>query len=70
MIDELGLGDCANTMIGNYLLRGISGGEKKRTSIGVDIITDPALILLDEPTSGLDSWTALRIVCILKKLAR
>ena len=47
----------------------ISGGERKRTSIGVELITDPSLILLDEPTSGLDSFKALSIVKILRKLA-
>ena len=48
----------------------ISGGERKRTAIGVELITDPSLILLDEPTSGLDSFKALTIVKLLKKLAR
>ena len=52
------------------MLKGISGGERKRTSIGYELITDPKLILLDEPTSGLDSTTAYKIVKILKKEAQ
>ena len=51
------------------MLKGISGGERKRTSIGYELITDPVVILLDEPTSGLDSSTALRIIQLLKKEA-
>jgi ABC-type multidrug transport system ATPase subunit len=51
-------------------LKGISGGERKRTSIGYELITDPVVILLDEPTSGLDSSTALKIVQLLKNEAK
>jgi ABC-type multidrug transport system ATPase subunit len=51
-------------------LKGISGGERKRTSIGYELITDPMVLLLDEPTSGLDSTTALRIIKLLKKEAK
>ena len=72
MITALGLDSCADTLIGTAtggFFRGISGGERRRTSIGVELITEPALVLLDEPTSGLDSWTALRIGHILKRLA-
>lgn len=48
----------------------ISGGERKRTAIGVEMLSDPSLLLLDEPTSGLDSFTALKIVKLLNRLAR
>lgn len=57
-------------MIGNTQQKIISGGERKRTSIGVELITDPSVILLDEPTSGLDSFKSLSIVKLLKRLAR
>ena len=50
-------------------MKGVSGGERKRTSIGVELITDPNLIFLDEPTTGLDSFTATSVVEVLKDLA-
>lgn len=55
ILERLHLNDCANTVIGGHMaMKGISGGERKRTSIGVEIITNPSILLLDEPTSGLD----------------
>jgi len=59
ILDELGLLQCADVMIGSVLQKTISGGERKRTAIGVELVTDPSLLLLDEPTSGLDSFKAL-----------
>ncbi|KAI4314616.1 hypothetical protein L6164_027504 [Bauhinia variegata] len=69
VITELGLTQCRNSMIGGPLFRGISGGEKKRVSIGQEMLINPSLLLLDEPTSGLDSTTAQRILTTIKKLA-
>jgi ABC-type multidrug transport system ATPase subunit len=69
VINRLGLSQCADTRIGGVMLKGISGGERKRTSIGYELITDPSLVLLDEPTSGLDSTTAEKITKILKREA-
>lgn len=67
---RLGISHCQNTRIGGFRLKGISGGERKRASIGFEMITEPRLMLLDEPTSGLDSSTALKICKTLKKEAR
>ena len=44
------------------MFKGVSGGERKRTSIGMELITDPSLIFLDEPTTGLDSFTANSVI--------
>lgn len=70
VIKELGLTRCRNNIVGGPLLRGISGGERKRVSIGQEMLVNPSLLLLDEPTSGLDSTTAQRIVATIKGLAR
>lgn len=51
------------------LKRGVSGGERKRVSIGMELITDPSIIMLDEPTTGLDSYMARSVVLQLKHLA-
>lgn len=49
----LGLTHCADTIVGGALIKGISGGERKRTSVGVELVVKPALVFLDEPTSGM-----------------
>uniref|UniRef100_A0A3B5AWZ9 ATP-binding cassette sub-family G member 2-like n=1 Tax=Stegastes partitus TaxID=144197 RepID=A0A3B5AWZ9_9TELE len=70
IIQDLGLTDCADTKIGTEFLRGVSGGERKRCSIGMELITSPSLLFLDEPTTGLDSNTANCIINLLHKLSR
>ncbi|KAG6358055.1 hypothetical protein INS49_013939 [Diaporthe citri] len=66
---KMGLKDCADNLIGNELVKGISGGEKRRVTIAVQILTDPRILLLDEPTSGLDAFTANSIMEVLRGLA-
>ncbi|XP_062170526.1 ABC transporter G family member 9 [Alnus glutinosa] len=69
VITQLGLTKCKNSIIGGSFLRGVSGGERKRVSIGQEMLINPSLLFLDEPTSGLDSTTAQRIVSTLWELA-
>jgi len=69
MLKELGLEHCADTYVGGALLKGISGGERKRTSVGVELVVRPAMVFLDEPTSGLDSFSAVQLCQVLKKVA-
>ena len=53
--------------VGNQFIRGISGGERKRTNIGVELIVSPSLLFLDEPTSGLDANTASSVLRLLSR---
>ena len=68
-ITALRLDKCADTVIGSLLIPGLSGGEKKRAAVAVELISSPSLIFLDEPTSGLDSQSAYELVMILRSLA-
>ncbi|TPP64886.1 Placenta-specific ATP-binding cassette transporter [Fasciola gigantica] len=70
IIEELGLAAVADSKIGTDLIRGVSGGERKRTNIGMELITDPSVLFLDEPTTGLDAFMAGQVVKTLKTLSR
>jgi ABC-type multidrug transport system ATPase subunit len=70
IIIDLNLYNCRHTRIGNNFNRGVSGGERKRTSIGVELISNPKIIFLDEPTTGLDSYNAYELISNLNQLAK
>ncbi|GAM24734.1 hypothetical protein SAMD00019534_079090 [Acytostelium subglobosum LB1] len=70
VLSVLGLRDCANTRVGGNGKRGISGGEKRRVSIGCQLLTDPSVLFLDEPTTGLDAFTAFQVTQTLVRIAR
>jgi ABC-type multidrug transport system ATPase subunit len=69
IISMLELGLVAETVVGDELVRGLSGGQLKRLSIGVELVTLPALMFLDEPTTGLDSTSALEVMHAVRNLA-
>ncbi|RYQ85020.1 hypothetical protein Ahy_B10g104503 isoform A [Arachis hypogaea] len=69
LIQELGLGHVARTRVGDEKVRGISGGEKRRVSIAIEVVHDPKVLILDEPTSGLDSTSAMQIIGMLKVMS-
>ena len=72
-IDEcialMGIGHCKDVIVGDTRRKGISGGERKRLCIAIELLSRPLLMFLDEPTSGLDSTTALTVCQALKNLA-
>ena len=68
-LDQLGLSHVQHNPVGNAEIRGVSGGERKRTAIGMELVVKPRIIFLDEPTTGLDATTALQVIEILQKLA-
>ncbi|KAF4670426.1 hypothetical protein FOZ61_000122, partial [Perkinsus olseni] len=68
LIDTLGLTKCQSSLIGNENIKGVSSGERKRTAVAVELVHDPPIMFLDEPTSGLDSFSAYKLVEVLKEL--
>ncbi|CAJ1936078.1 unnamed protein product [Sphenostylis stenocarpa] len=69
-IREMGLQDAINTRIGGWGCKGISGGQKRRVSICIEILTRPKLLFLDEPTSGLDSAASYYVMRRIASLAQ
>ncbi|XP_028973799.2 broad substrate specificity ATP-binding cassette transporter ABCG2 [Esox lucius] len=69
LIEELGLTKVADSRVGTQLIRGISGGERKRTNIGMELIINPTVLFLDEPTTGLDASTANSVLLLLKRMS-
>lgn len=64
ILKQLGLQDTINTMVQN-----LSGGQQKRLSIAIELVSDPKILFLDEPTTGLDSSSSAQCIQLLKKLA-
>jgi ABC-type multidrug transport system ATPase subunit len=69
-LHELDLFDCRNNRVGSPLNRQLSGGQRKRLAIAMEIVRDPKILLVDEPTSGLSSADSNTVVNILKNIAR
>jgi ABC-type multidrug transport system ATPase subunit len=70
IIDILGLSHVQHSLIGDEETRGISGGQRKRVNIGIELMASPLVLFLDEPTSGLDSTTTQVLIDSLEKLAK
>ena len=69
VISVLDLKSIVNSVIGAPQQNGISGGERRRVSIGVELVGDPSLLILDEPTAGLDPAISFAVISALKKLS-
>ncbi|KAJ3190607.1 hypothetical protein HK101_008560 [Irineochytrium annulatum] len=69
VLKALNLTHVANSFIGDETTRGVSGGQRKRVNIGMELAAAPLAIFLDEPTSGLDATAALEVADILQNIA-
>ena len=70
LLQQLGLADQADTIVGDLFLKGLSGGQQRRLSVALEALTEPQILFLDEPTSGLDSESALKLMEFLKQYVR
>ncbi|XP_076442875.1 ATP-binding cassette sub-family G member 5-like [Babylonia areolata] len=70
VLNHMGLMAVADSRVGGAVVRGVSGGEKRRVTIALQLLKDPDILLMDEPTTGLDSFTARHLVASMQQLAR
>ncbi len=66
----IGLEEVADVKVGSSLSKGISGGQQKRLSMGIELINAPQVLILDEPTSGLDSDAAMKVIKVLRDVVK
>jgi ABC-type multidrug transport system ATPase subunit len=69
VIEALGLQSVRDSLVGTVEKRGISGGQRKRVNVGLELVMEPSLLFLDEPTSGLDSTSSLLLLRALRREA-
>ncbi|KAI3917103.1 hypothetical protein MKX01_003552 [Papaver californicum] len=69
VVDSLGLQQVRDSLVGTVEKRGISGGQKKRVNVGMEMVMEPSLLILDEPTSGLDSSSSQLLLRALRREA-
>ena len=69
LLTRMGLAHIRDTLIGGENVRGVSGGQRKRVNIALELLTEPPLLFLDEPTSGLDATSTLEVMNVLRSLA-
>ncbi|KAG8091729.1 hypothetical protein GUJ93_ZPchr0012g20518 [Zizania palustris] len=66
VIGSLGLQEIRNSLVGTVEKRGISGGQRKRVNVGIEMVMEPSLLILDEPTTGLDSASSQQLLRALR----
>ncbi|RLN45006.1 hypothetical protein BBO99_00009508 [Phytophthora kernoviae] len=70
VLDAMGLNASRNTLVGDIFRKGLSGGQKRRLSIAIELLSNPSVLILDEPTSGLDSSSAHNVMKFILKLCK
>ena len=69
VLEDLGLAETKDLKVGSPLRKTISGGQRKRLNIGLELLREPAVLFCDEPTSGLSSRDSENIIDLLKELS-